>query len=52
MPFSKALTMRYAIKVATNLGQLSTLLGHRHQPYRGWGDVIRLAVSGVEALAN
>lgn len=33
-PFSKALAMRYAIKVASNLGQLSTILGYRHQPYR------------------
>jgi succinoglycan biosynthesis protein ExoM len=34
LPFSKALSARYAIKLATNLGQLSTILGYRHQPYR------------------
>lgn len=28
------LTMRYAIKVAANLGQVSTILGYRHQGYR------------------
>ena len=34
MPFSKALAMRYAIKVATNLGKVSTILGYRYQHYR------------------
>jgi succinoglycan biosynthesis protein ExoM len=34
MPFSKALAGRYAIKVANYLGQLSTILRYRHQPYR------------------
>ena len=33
IPFSKALAMRYAIKVATNVGQLTTILGYRYQPY-------------------
>lgn len=35
IPFSRALAMHYAIRVATNLGQLSTLLGSRSQRYRG-----------------
>lgn len=34
IPFSTAVAMRFAIKGATNLGQLSTILGYRHQPYR------------------
>ncbi len=34
IPFSKALAMRYAIRVATNLGQLSTIVGSSHQRYR------------------
>jgi succinoglycan biosynthesis protein ExoM len=35
LPFSKALAVRYAMKIATNLGQLSTILRYRYQPYRG-----------------
>jgi glycosyltransferase involved in cell wall biosynthesis len=37
LPFSKAQTVRYAIKAASNLGQLSTILPFRHEAYRGWG---------------
>ena len=35
VPFGKALAMRYAVKVASNVGQLTTILGYRYQPYRG-----------------
>jgi succinoglycan biosynthesis protein ExoM len=34
VPFSRALAVRFAIKVATNIGQVSTILRYRHQPYR------------------
>lgn len=34
LPFSKAKAARYATKVATNVGQLSTILGYRYQGYR------------------
>jgi succinoglycan biosynthesis protein ExoM len=34
MPFSRAMAVRYAIKVATNLGQLSTIFRYRYQEYR------------------
>jgi succinoglycan biosynthesis protein ExoM len=34
LPFSKASAIRYATKVASNLGQVSTILGFRHQRYR------------------
>jgi succinoglycan biosynthesis protein ExoM len=32
--FSKAVAIKYATKVASNLGQVSTILGYRHQRYR------------------
>ena len=34
LPFSKAAAFRYATKVASNVGQVSTILEHRHQRYR------------------
>lgn len=34
VPFSKAKAARYATGAATNVGQLSTLLGYRYQAYR------------------
>ncbi len=34
LPFSKALAMRYAIKMASSLGQVSTIFEYRYQPYR------------------
>jgi hypothetical protein len=34
VPFSRALAMRFATKVAASLGQISTILGNRHQSYR------------------
>jgi hypothetical protein len=34
LPFNKALGALYATKVASNLGQVSTILGYRHQRYR------------------
>ena len=34
LPFSKSLAMRYAIKVASNLGQVSTIFEYRYQEYR------------------
>ncbi len=34
LPFSKSLAMRYAIKVASNLGQVSSIFDYRYQEYR------------------
>jgi succinoglycan biosynthesis protein ExoM len=34
LPFSKSLAMRYAIKVASNLGQLSSIFEYRYEEYR------------------
>jgi succinoglycan biosynthesis protein ExoM len=34
VPFSRTLTVRYAMMLATNLGRMSTILGYRHERYR------------------
>lgn len=33
VPFGRARAMHYAVKVASNIGQLTTILGYRYQPY-------------------